>query len=443
MNKIIDSLCGQKESFQSVLQNIIVSQVSLQKEKDLAIFLTEAYENHGEYPTREYTQMVFELELEQGPALGAVDLLVHLATKDKERAKVKAASILQEASNAILEGKTMESVKDVVNAALVDHSRVHIDIIEMDELSLSDFQNETRKSADYRFGIEDLDSLTMGIESGTAVVVGGYVGSFKTTYAISMAVTNAIVGNSSAILTLEMPPRALKAQAISNFSFTPSWPGNPIPYQPILKQRLDEDEKEDLRHCEEAYAALDGRVSIFSASSVSPDLMHGLPRGCKALADQGINALYIDHVQLLKYYVDKTDGVHGVDRFVKIMTDTAVELAEDGYDFRVIFLSQINRDSYKKALRRGGQYDLTAMAEYNELERSASYMVTLFSTDELKAVNEVRIQLLKHRLGQCLEEPVSVFVDPGYSVVGGVSAMADFEASEEEVTDLLGGEFGF
>lgn len=165
--------------------------------------------------------------------------------------------------------------------------------------------------------------------------------------------------------------------------------------------------------------------------------------GCKMLADQGINALYVDHVQLLKYYVGQSDGVQGVDRFVKTMTDVSVELAEADYDFRVIFLSQINRDSYKKALRRGGQYDLTAMAEYNELERSASYMVTLFSTDELKAVNEVRIQLLKHRLGATLEEPVSVFVDPGYSVIGGVSAMADFDATEDAVSNLLGEDFGF
>ena len=153
--------------------------------------------------------------------------------------------------------------------------------------------------------------------------------------------------------------------------------------------------------------------------------------------------LFIDHAQLLKYYSNTSDGISAVDRFVKKMTDMAVELDLKGYDFRVCFLSQINRDSYKKALRRSGTYDLTALAEYNELERSGAYIITLFSTDELKSVNEVRIQILKSRLGATLEEPISVFVDPAYAVVGGTQAVSSVDLGSSGITDLLGDEFGF
>lgn len=125
------------------------------------------------------------------------------------------------------------------------------------------------------------------------------------------------------------------------------------------------------------------------------------------------------------------------------MTDVAVNLDSRGYDFRICFLSQINRDGYRKALRRSGVYDLTCLAEYNELERSAAYVVTLFSTDELKAVNEVRVQLLKCRMGSTIEEPVSVFVDPAYCVIGGAQAMSSSNVESDLMGGLLGDDFGF
>jgi hypothetical protein len=71
------------------------------------------------------------------------------------------------------------------------------------------------------------------------------------------------------------------------------------------------------------------------------------------------------------------------------------------------------------AAKHGGQYLLTHAAEANELERSASYVISVFANDMSRGSNELMIQLLKSRNSETMLEPQTVKINPAYYQIGG------------------------
>lgn len=444
MNRLIDSISESHNKDYVVALKSIKDTMKLTPQEIQAIeFCLEFWDKYSVFPSRSFLMEKYQVQFDEMTTLSPPELMSHFQTKSTSRGQMELSQLLSGSAQELMEGKdASEILKDITS--LFDETIVGNDpvrVTSFHDVRLS--EKYEAKNPTIQFGIDEIDSVVKGIESGTVGIIAGYVGSFKTTTAISMSVFNASRGHSSAILTLEMPARALKAQAISAFSASPLYNGSPIAYQPILKGQLTQDDREALADVEESFDALEGDITIFNGSDINGKFIDTLPAAMEWLADRGHKCIFVDHVQLMKYYQPNRDEVKGVDQIIKSMADKSVELDNRGYDFRTVFLSQINREAFKKALRRQGAYDLTCLAEYNEQERSASYVVSLFSTDELKAVNELRVQLLKHRLGETLEEPTAVPVDPMHAMVGGISVMSDFEASESEINDLLGDEFGF
>lgn len=444
MNHLLNLLCHSPECSQQRLLDSLLSEEEflLPEERRLFEFLNHFYQQQGAYPSREMVGLKFGVFLEEGTCLSDREVEYSWRSKFLERAKVKASSYYQEASETILNGGDPSEFLEAANNLLsVGDSLEVLDLEATSSTQLESLVSQRRSKGGVKLGIEEIDQSIVDFESGTCIVIAGFVGNFKTTMALSSSVFNATQGRSSGILTLETPPQILKTQLISSFSFSPSWSGDPIPFQPMLKDLLSPEDKEKVPALEAAYREMPGKVHVFSTSEVRGSLFQALPTAAEQLADSGVKIMYIDHAQLLKYYFPTQDGISAVDRYVKKMTDVAVKLDSRGYDFRICFLSQINREGYRKALRKSGIYDLTCLAEYNELERSAAYVITLFATDELKAANEARVQLLKCRMGQTIEDPISVFVDPAYCVLGGAQSMGSVSLDPDTMGGLLKDEF--
>jgi hypothetical protein len=83
-----------------------------------------------------------------------------------------------------------------------------------------------------------------------------------------------------------------------------------------------------------------------------------------------------------------------------------------------ILLSQINRENWKKAFKKEGRYDLTCLADANELERGSYRVLTTFTNEDLKAINVAHMQILKNRGGATLWEPTKVFANGEAYVFG-------------------------
>ena len=64
------------------------------------------------------------------------------------------------------------------------------------------------------------------------------------------------------------------------------------------------------------------------------------------------------------------------------------------------------------------RYDLQAIGESNELERSSSVILSVYADEAMRVSEEALVQLLKNRNGVTREEPFRVYVNPRFYVFG-------------------------
>ena len=83
-----------------------------------------------------------------------------------------------------------------------------------------------------------------------------------------------------------------------------------------------------------------------------------------------------------------------------------------------VLLSQANRTGYSIAKENNGKYDLTSMAEANELERASTLILSIFAEPEMKDMGITKVQILKYRDSKDENEPTEVGVDLPYYVFG-------------------------
>ena len=79
---------------------------------------------------------------------------------------------------------------------------------------------------------------------------------------------------------------------------------------------------------------------------------------------------------------------------------------------------QANREGFKRASKLGGQYDLRAISEANEVEKASYRVFSIYTDDYMKEAKEARVCILKHRSGKTTTEPLVVYVDPVCYYIG-------------------------
>jgi hypothetical protein len=88
---------------------------------------------------------------------------------------------------------------------------------------------------------------------------------------------------------------------------------------------------------------------------------------------------------------------------------------------------------WHEAAKKGGAYDLCALAEANELERCSSVVMTVFHDKNSSKMNELKVCLLKNRYGAAHEEPIITTVLPEYYYVG--DSLDGYEYNNNDVSD--------
>ena len=102
------------------------------------------------------------------------------------------------------------------------------------------------------------------------------------------------------------------------------------------------------------------------------------------------------------------------------------------------FAVQANREGWKRASKRDGRYDLTAISDNNEVERSSSYVLFLFTSEDMRLTQETKVTMAKNRLGQILVEPVVTTFNPAVLVVGDLISKVEYQ---DDFTDFGTGAF--
>lgn len=276
--------------------------------------------------------------------------------------------------------------------------------------------------------IHPVDEMIGGIEIGTMFVLFGFVGHFKTTAAINMLYNNCVtLGYNMAFLTLEVPKELLSLALLSRHSYNAKFSSVHLPVRAdsIRKNLLSDDEEEFLFEIVEPdlYDNPDHGKFYFLEN---PDFQTlDIPGIEAALAQVSVNdsspldGLIVDYLQLFQYLpvpLDVPRNISVGDFFVRQFTELGKKC--NGHRMAVILLSQANRKGHEQAEQNSGMYTLQALAEFHELERSASYVLSTFTDPILKESGEVKVTLMKNRFGDTMSEPIITCVDPPYYVFG-------------------------
>lgn len=134
-----------------------------------------------------------------------------------------------------------------------------------------------------------------------------------------------------------------------------------------------------------------------------------------------IDLIIIDHIQLLKYDENNKNRVgeaSTINYWVNYFRQQCMNFLDTKRQVAIILLSQANRGGWEWAVKHDGSYQLTALAEANELERASSLVISVFTSDRLKSVQRAKVQLLKCRDGQTMEMSMDVFADLAYYTFG-------------------------
>jgi replicative DNA helicase len=148
--------------------------------------------------------------------------LEELASKFEARQVIKTADELTrlayEGSEAILDEAERKIMAIRPNRTVAPDMRTLIGFA----IEKIDRKFQTNEISGLTTGLIDLDRMTDGMHSGEMIVIACYPGTGKSTLAVNIAVTNALMGNPTVIFTAEMAPvqlvlRSLCSESKSNF----------------------------------------------------------------------------------------------------------------------------------------------------------------------------------------------------------------------------------
>jgi len=270
--------------------------------------------------------------------------------------------------------------------------------------------------------IEDIDAVIGGVTAGKIMTVAAPPKSFKTTFAINftyLGITKYEAPNNTLFISLEIPPDELYYKILLRSGFDKKIN---LSIRSILKGTLDEKEEAILYQLEKDFEE-SKRSELYIMSSADIKLS-SITVFTQQLIDfintKNIRTIVLDYIQLFRNY--KVKGYNDPYQFLNDMVGL-FRVISVLYDVRVILLSQMNREGYKKSQKIdkngvGGKFGLNDLAEINALERDSYYIVTLSSSDEMKRVKQLKFQLIAHRDGETIDTPKFTAVVPEYFLVG-------------------------
>ncbi len=268
--------------------------------------------------------------------------------------------------------------------------------------------------------IDEVDRVVGGFESGSLATIFAFVASFKTTMALNIAYRNYMNGKNVVFLSKEVPIKSLLFNILSMHSVV-SGKGKSVEHEDIRKYRLNKEDSDYVWEVLFPDLFTDGRGKLYLLDETyfntwSPleieETLLGIDRKSK------IDLVIVDYLQLFKfdYFSKKVYDIKEVmNSYVSFFRRMAISF--NGRPLNVILLSQANREGWKRAVKNQGCYDLTAISEVNELERSSYYVLSIFTDDALKLSKEAKVQILKNRSGM-VSEPFLVRTDVEHYLFG-------------------------
>lgn len=291
-----------------------------------------------------------------------------------------------------------------------------------------------------------IDKLTGGMHPGTLSVLAAGPGSCKTTTSINIAYNAAKNGKNVCILTLEETPYFLYCKLMSRVSVDL---GINLITQDVVQNKLSVKDKDKLLEKVHPYfERLKGTIYFVGEEDFSTineinittkleEVNNLLIERSKNYGEEehGIDLLIVDHIQMLKYAnVSQRDEYRVVNEYVNYFRAQSKSFLHTKKPITVLLLSQTTREGYNYAQKHDGIYRMQHIAEASELERAASYIISLYTDAENQLSNIIKFCTVKLRGAPLLMNSINVFVDGEHYQVGESDPVNDF--ADYDISDI-------
>ena len=404
--------------------------------------------NLGGVPTK-------ELLIQQFPGYGFESAIpiqdtvladnVSLFLSDKKNRKIS-SDLLNLVSVIRTQGvndEAREKLLDLVSGTNVSEDKDIEDVM----ATLEETYDEQKVLGGISTGVEEIDSNISGLYPGTITTIMGYTGSYKTLFAVNISYVAITQGKNVCYLSLEVPKDHLAYNLLSRHSNNSKFTKK-IPHFDIKKHKLKEEDKDYLFNTiRKDFLELPGNAILLDESDIPAYTKAGLDKLFRKAEEdflsrtgRGIDLLIIDHAQLLKFNESGfsiKDPYQIVNYYVSFFRQQTMNFLNSGREIATIILSQASREGYKAAAKHQGKYDLTALAEANELERASQSVIALYTDESLKNSKQAKIQLLKARDGSTMAEPETIFADPEYYLIGNADIVNPIDIETFDTEELF------
>lgn len=266
-------------------------------------------------------------------------------------------------------------------------------------------------------GIKELDDVTFGIQPGTVASVCAFTGHGKSTLTESILFKNSLEGKKSCLVSLEMSPEIIWAQMEARYMNQVK--GLQVSAQDIQFRKIPSDLEEKLLKYEEDFKnEFACNIVIIDESKISKAMMLNyklFSALMRKIAEKlgGLDLVAFDHVGQFELMFPDCGNqiIKSIQSFAKTFIHNNIKPA-------VIMAVQTNRQGESRARKRGGIYDIQAISDLNEVERTSTYIIFMYTSDDMKIMQETKVTLAKHRLGSVIPEPIVTTFNPSIITVG-------------------------
>ena len=321
----------------------------------------------------------------------------------------------------------------------------------------------TNLATGFSTGVNTLDYKTGMLRKGTVNTILGFTGSGKTMWATNIAYLAAKDGHNVAYISLEISEEHEVYNFISRFSY--ELKNQKIKHRELKNRTLDDNEAKYVFDTlvPELKKDIAKHIKIIGENNFKNYSPKTFTSVLKTIDDlfyretgKGIDMVVVDHIQLLKHRADNKlakDGRELINSFVSYFRKQSLDFLGTNRQVCFLLLSQANRSSWEEAdagtrvLTTGedgkshykkvdiGTYSLTGLAEANELERSSSVVLSVYTNETYIQYNEALVMVLKARNGEAMEKPEKTNIEANCYFFGDDRRFKDTE--DTSLQDIL------
>ena len=221
MIQIVKSILGSCDiEFNNELQIILSDEnknILSPDELDVFKYLSKEFENNKQFPTQAIFLTKFpqyRQQLDEFQSLSIVDLRYYRKQFITKHQNISKSRMLHKmASEAAVNGITPEMAEQIRKQTTFDDTSDN-----EQQLSFRDrYTKSMKENSGLITGIESIDDEIGSIAKGAVCTIAGYTGSFKTTWAVNMAIRNVLAGKNIAYISLEVSKEQLEYSIFSLF----------------------------------------------------------------------------------------------------------------------------------------------------------------------------------------------------------------------------------